>query len=241
MSMRRRNLEPCGVKAGVKVWSDGLFLCLVLAVGSGCARHDVFRPADAKTGSSDPQRLPFHQNSERAADDESRPAVPPDAASGAPFYAAMHGRTLPSGTLITVSLNTSFSVAGTHPGDSFTALLAGPVTVDGDRLIERGTPVSGVVESVQPPARTGGAANPGLLRLTLRSIGIDGRSVSLQTSSLFARWALPSAASVVPGVKPRPSDYQLLKGHHLTFRLIAPAVLIDTNSLAERRAPEAGK
>jgi hypothetical protein len=233
MSMRRRN---------IRLWSGGLFLCLVLASSSGCARRDVFRPAEAQTGSSGQQTLPFHPSSEHAADDESRPAVPPDAAPGAPFHAPLHGRSLPSGTLITVSLNNSFSVVGTHPGDSFTASLAGPVMVDGDTLIERGTPATGVVESVLPPtARTGVAANPGLLRLSLRSIGMDGRSVTLQTSSLFARWALPANAAIISGAKPRPADYQLLKGHRLTFRLIAPAALSNTNSPAERRAPEPGK
>jgi hypothetical protein len=214
-----------------------LVLCLA-GITQACARPDAFRRSDTNAAPpSGGQKLPFHSSSDHTADDSQRPAVPldPKPPNSAPFRVASQFHGLPSGTLITVQLDRSFSLAKVQPGDSFAASLAGPVLVDGDTLIARGTPVIGTVESTQSAMRdSASATSPSLIRLTLSSIMIEGRSVSLQTSSLFAKGRAPE-----PNANSR--DFQLVKGHQLTFRLTAPVSLADANSIADRRYSDSSK
>jgi hypothetical protein len=142
---------------------------------------------------------------------------------------------LPAGTLITVQLDHSFSVARVQAGDSFAASLVGPILVDGGILIERRAPVVGVVESTQPAATTpGGASNPALIRLTLNSIVVEGRPVAVQTSSLFAKGSAPDTNA-------SSKDFQLRKGHAFTFRLTTSVSFTDANSIADRRYSDSSK
>jgi hypothetical protein len=216
-----------------------VLLVLSLAgLSQACARPDAFHRANSNQNpTSGSQKLPFHPSSDRIADDSERPAVPadPKPANSTPFRVASPFRTLPLGTLITVQLDRSFSLAKVLPGDSFSASLVGPIVVDGDILIARGTPVVGTIESTQPAVNNvASATNPSLIRLTLSSITMDGRSVVLQTSSLFAKGHAPEANASSRG-------FQLPKGHQLTFRLTSPVSLADANSLADRRYPDSAK
>jgi len=209
-----------------------IVLCLAVSLAQGCGRPNAFHGTE--TGASSPssntdQTLPFHQNPDHASEaDNARPAVPPDRQwdGGTPFHSLAHARSLPAGMLITIQMESSLSTAHVSVGDPFTASVAGPLTVDGDILVERGTPVSGRVESAQPPAdRPGLSPDPGYVRLTLNTITVDGRALVLQTSSLFARGTSQS------------SDFRVRKGRRLTFRLTAPVTLIDRNSIADRQYP----
>ncbi len=212
-----------------------------VSLSQGCARPDAFHRTQSASGPE--QKLPFHQNSDRAADDSAHPAVPPDGkpASGAPFRLASHSRILPAGTLITVQLESSLSILRVHAGDEFTASVAGPITLDGETILERGAPVSGRIESAQPSMpRPGLSPDPGYVRLTLNSVTVDGRTLALQTSSLFAKGSLQSTGSSAGAVSATPSsDLLLLQGRRLTFRLTAPVAFPDQNSIANRRPPEA--
>jgi len=216
----------------------GIF-CLVLSLSQGCARSEPSNPANA--GSVGEQKLPFRPEDDSAsASDAAHPAVPPDAklASGMPFRAASHPRILPSGTLMTVQLDDSLSTAKVHTGDSFTASVAAPLTVDGDTLIERGTAVTGRVESAESLADHPGPV-PGYFRLTLNAITVEGRQLVLQTSSLFTRGTSQPSEILSPG---NPSDLrsdgiQVPKGRRLTFRLTAPVTLGDPKSMADRQSP----
>jgi hypothetical protein len=215
-----------------------LLVLYLAAIGQACARPDAFHRANSNPSpASGSQKLPFHPSSDHTADDNERPAVPadPKPANSAPFRIASSFRTLPLGTLLTVQLDRSFSLAKVLPGDSFAASLVSPIVVDGDTLIARGAPVVGTVESTQPAANDApGATNPSLIRLTLSSIVIEGRSIALQTSSLFAKGHAPEANAISRG-------FQLPKGHQLTFRLTSPVSLVDANSLADRRYPDPAK
>jgi hypothetical protein len=223
------------------------YVALWLAVGisvslsQGCARPDAFHRAQSASGPE--QKLPFHQNSDHAADDSAHPAVPPDGkpASGAPFHLASHSRILPAGTLITVQLESSLSILRVHAGDEFTASVAGPITLNGETILERGAPVSGRVESAQPSMpRPGLSPDPGYVRLTLNSVTVDGRALLLQTSSLFAKGSLPSSASSgEAGSSAQSSDLRVSKGRRLTFRLTAPVTFPDQDSIANRRSTDA--
>jgi hypothetical protein len=153
------------------------------------------------------QNLPFHQNPDHATDDSAHPEVPADrsSSSSTPFRTGSHSNahSLPAGTLITVRLDSSLPISRVRAGDTFSASLAGPVTMDGDTAIERGTPVSGCVESAQPAVdRPGFSPDPGFLRLILKTVTVDGSTLALQTSSLFAKGTLqPMVGSVADGLE----------------------------------------
>jgi hypothetical protein len=243
--MAPRRASPAPKLVSLIVW---LAVCLAVSLTFACARPgDVHRTEAAADSSSSEQKLPFHQSPDHATDDSARPAVPPDrkSGSGTPFPAASHPRSLLAGTLITVRLDNSLSISKVRPGDAFTASLAGPLAVDGETLIERGTPVSGRVESAQPSVdRPGMSPDPGYLRLILNSMTVDGKALNLQTSSLFAKGTfqssgLSSAYSSVPvrsgGSDLRFRDLQVQKGRRLTFRLTAPVTFADPNAVADRR------
>lgn len=237
--MARRRASP----AWKSVW---LVLCLGLSLTTGCARPTAVHRSEPATNSpATEQNLPFHQNPEHATDESPHLAVPLDrkSGSGTPFPAASHARNLPAGTLITVRLDKSLSIPQVRPGDTFAASVAGPLTLDGDILVERGTPVSGRVESAQPSVdRPGSSPDPGYVRLTLTAITIDGKALDLQTSSLFARGTfqagvLSNSSSSTPGSDARFRELEIQKGRRLTFRLTAPLNFADPNSVADRQYP----
>jgi len=119
--------------------------------------------------------------------------------------------------------------AEVHAGDAFTAVVAEPVTIDGDMLVDRGTTVAGAIESAQ---ESSAQRSTGFLRLTLSAITIDGKQLPLQTSSLFAKGRPPEhPASNETGL----SRVRLPQGRRLTFRLTSSAPLDDQNSIANRQ------
>jgi len=210
-------------------------LCIAIAQTQGCGRPGVFRQADADaTSPTDAQNLPFHQGADPPADESARPNVPPDGKSepstSIPRFA--HTRLLPAGTLITVQLENSLTISRIHAGDVFNASVAGPVAAQGEVLIIRGTMATGDVESARPPAsRAALGVDPGYAQLVLSSLNIAGKTVPIQTSSLFAKGTLPAAAGEE---SPQSARFQLAKGRRLTFRLTAPLTLRDQSAIASR-------
>jgi hypothetical protein len=213
--------------------SAWLLTCLAIGMSQACSRPDAFRRTDATAEpSSGAQKLPFHPAADHPADDPARPALPDDqkTAENAPFHDSQHPM-LPAGTLITVRLQKSFSIAQVQPGDTFAASLVSPIVIGGNTLIDSGTPVSARIESTQPPLDR----KPALVRLSLSTVQIDGRVVSLETSSLFAKCTLPRRGmSQTRGEKQTWGGYRLPKGRELTFRLTAPVTLSNVK-LADRR------
>jgi hypothetical protein len=220
----------------------GVF-CLVLSLGlsQGCARSQPSHRTE--TSSQEAQeaedKLPFHPETDHAsASDRAHPAVSldPKAAPSLPFRTVSHPRILPPGTLMTVQLEAALSTSRVRAGDAFTATVAAPLTIDGDTLIERGTAVTGRVESAQPQVhRLSSVPGSGYFRLTLSAITVAGRQLALQTSSLFTRGSFqPSNASSRSGsLELTSGGVQVQKGRRLTFRLTAPVTLDDPNSVAK--------
>jgi hypothetical protein len=210
-------------------------LCLALSLTQGCARSEPSNPAGANSQASE-QKLPFHSDADQSSSSsDANPAIPadPTLATGLPFRDASHPRILPSGTLVTVQLEDSLSAAKVRPGDTFAASVAAPLAIDGDTLVEPGTPVIGRIESAQSPiGRPGLVPGSGYFRLTLNAITVEGRQFALQTSSLFARGtAQPSSPS-----DSRSAGLQVHKGRRLTFRLTAPVTLNEPSSMATRQS-----
>jgi len=211
---------------------------LAVSLSQGCARSGHLRRSDTDAKSpASTQEIPFHQNADHAPDYSARPAVPADPKPGgdAPFRSGLPALGLAAGTLVTVQLETPLAISQVHAGDAFTALVVGPIIVDGNTVVQRGTPVSGRVESAQPSAgRPGFGSDPGYVRLTLNAITVDGRELALQTSSLFARG---TSANSLSSAKLLLNGFVISKGRRLTFRLTAPVPLADPNSIANRQTP----
>ncbi|MGD1023955.1 MAG: hypothetical protein ABR880_14310 [Candidatus Sulfotelmatobacter sp.] len=216
-----------------------LALCLATAINQGCGGPDGPNQTPISAAPPAQQNLPFHQNPDHATDDSAHPEVPADrsSSSSTPFRTGSHSNahSLPAGTLITVRLDSSLPISRVRAGDTFSASLAGPVTMDGDTAIERGTPVSGCVESAQPAVdRPGLSPDPGFLRLTLKTVTVDGSTLALQTSSLFAKGTLqPMVGSVADGSSAGSRGFWVQKGRRLTFRLTAPVSFAGSNSIAK--------
>jgi len=203
-------------------------LTLTLGLSSSCVRTEPPQIVDSGSPAGG-QELPFRAENGQtsstggagsAASSASKPA------GALPFRVASRPRILPSGTLLTVQLDGPLSSAKAMAGDIFPASVAAPLKVDGDTLIERGTAVTGRVESSQSQTDRGGSSpGSGYFRLTLSGITVSGRQVSLQTSSLFAR-----------GIAQPPDGVRVQKGRRLTFRLTAPVALDDSSSGADRQS-----
>jgi hypothetical protein len=126
-----------------------------LAVGCGVGAQPPTVAADTPTKSATPQQLPF-----------------------------VEGKTLvvPANTAIYVRLQQSISSATAQSGQNFSAELDEPLVVEGQTLAPKGAPVTGKVVAARD---SGHLHNSGYLRITLSSITLNGKTVPLQTNSVF--------------------------------------------------------
>jgi hypothetical protein len=117
------------------------------------------------------------------------------------------------------------------------------VIVAGKTVVLRGAPVTGSVLDTKVSA----GHDPGYLRMTLASIAMSGRSIPLQTSSIFTKGGsyekrkaatinrseadgkgvaaealADSRAGTVPTYSANPGDVRFSTGHRFTFRLTQP-------------------
>jgi len=92
--------------------------------------------------------------------------------------------TLPAGTLIAVRLQSGVSSTNAAPGQEFDAVLDEPLVVDGQTVAPRGAAAVGRVVAARSSGRL---HNPGYLRLTLASVEVNGKSVPMQSSSVFVQ------------------------------------------------------
>jgi hypothetical protein len=178
------------------------------------------RPVGNEDATKSGQPVPFRDVLESAPQTTfpgSALAVPNDgsgSARGVPF----HSQTLPAGTLLSVRLSEEVSTDGRGQGSTFTANLDEPIVIDGRTVLASGANVVGRVESAQ-------ASSPsdrrGYLCMTLNSIEVGGRDLSLSTSTLFAK----AMAGERSGRVRDKSAVQLERGRHLTFRLSEPLSL----------------
>ena len=236
-------MENCRRRDCLRSRYAWILLSLTLAVTQGCTRPDAFHWTDSSASSpAATQNLPFHPDPERATDDHDRPAVPEEGrpTSVTPFRVRHPGpHSLPAGTLITVRLESLLAISQVHPGDVFSASVSGPITVDGNIVVEGGAPVSGRVESAQPTA-DGPSLNRGFVRLTLNTLTLDGSVLPVQTSSLFARgtWQ-PDPHPISMRTGAAAGSFQVQAGRRLTFRLTAPLTFTAPNSIANRQSGSA--
>ncbi len=89
---------------------------------------------------------------------------------------------VPANTAIYVRLQQSISSATAQSGQNFSAELDEPLVVDGQTLAPKGAAVTGKVVAAR---ESGHMHNAGYLRITLSSITLNGKTVPLQTNSVF--------------------------------------------------------
>lgn len=216
-------------------------LGLALSLCISCVRAEPSAPTDAVAPANSKQELPFHPAGEPLSPQNDRPSTPSAqlTATGLPFRGPAHPRVVPAGTLLTVQLGEPISSARVHAGDEFRATLAAPLLIDGEKLLARGTAVTGRVESAASQADHRSPAGPGYFRLTLSGITVEGRTIPLQTSNLFVR-AGTQQPRLVQTSRPTASssnDFRTPKGHPLTFRLTTGVALDDPDSTGSRPTP----
>jgi hypothetical protein len=114
------------------------------------------------------------------------------------------------------------SSAWSHMGDNFSATLAEPLVVDGQTLIAGGTAATGRVLDARP-ARS--LTEPGYLRIVLVSLNVNGRPLTIETSSIFAKGGARAERNQVAGgastVPQKDGDKDIVFGtdRRLSFRL----------------------
>jgi hypothetical protein len=202
-------------------------LLVTLGLWWGCGR-----PPDEKAPSgAEPQNLPFDRQ--------------PRSSGISPSQALIPSTTkLPEGTPIPVRMQTGLSSASAHAGDTFNAIIDESVVIDGQTLVERGTTATGRVLEVKASAGSRGreqensrdsspdsSSEPGYLRIVLVSLNVGGRTVAIETSSIFAKGGsreernADGAASGARGTgrdrieRDRNKDVEFGVDRHLSFRL----------------------
>ena len=150
-------------------------LILVMALTPACSRQpNLLAPS---SGPVSGRPLPFEN---------------PSVEGGNYPTASLSSSSLPPGTLLTVRIRSAVSSATCHAGDSFAALLAEPLVLDGQTVLAQGAEVTGRVVA----AKASSQFDPGYLRLRLTGISLGGQPVGLETSSVFLKGGSRSVRGV---------------------------------------------
>jgi hypothetical protein len=147
---------------------------LMLSLLWACGRP----PAD-DVASSASQKLPFDRQPRSTGISPSQSLIPSTTK-------------LPEGTTLPIRLQSALSSASSHAGDSFNATIDEPVVIDGQVLVARGTPAIGRVLEAKASTSSlgsslGSSFEPGYLRIVLVSLNVGGKTVMIETSSIFAK------------------------------------------------------
>jgi hypothetical protein len=188
-----------------------------------CAQHDGL-PTPGENAAAD-QHLPFDGTSDKG---------------GIFPTGSLAPTVIPVGTPVTVHLKAGLSSATARSGDSFQAMLLEPIIVRGETLAPRGAILEGRVLEARP---AGPLQDSGYMRLALTAVSLNGKSLSIQTSSIFLKGGLrqkhdlrvTAAGSRQPALlgasigsaatAPMPyatlnQDVAVAPERHLTFRLV---------------------
>jgi hypothetical protein len=182
---------------------------LMLSLLCACSRP----PADNASNSADSQKLPFDREPRSTGISPSQSLIPSTTK-------------LPEGTPIPIRLQKALSSASSHAGDTFSATIDEPVVIDGQTLVDRGTPATGRVLEAKPfVSSRGSSLEPGYLRIVLVSVNLGGRPVMIETSSIFAKGGSRDertpAAGAASGAGQEDKDKDIVFGidRRLNFRL----------------------
>jgi hypothetical protein len=88
--------------------------------------------------------------------------------------------TVPAGTILAVRLGETIGTKTHHNGDTFTATIAQPVTIDNKVVIPKGAEATGTVTESVPLGKFKGGAK---LQIVLNSISVDGNEYKVSTAA----------------------------------------------------------
>ncbi len=137
------------------------------------------------------------------------------------------GDEIPTGTQLDIRLQLPLSSASARVGESFSAVLDAPVIVAEKTVVPRGALVTGSVMATKASE----LHDPGYLRLTLISMVVNGKTIPLRTSSIFAKGGSYASSPTINGstlnssqssFRPAKDDVQFSTGHRLCFRIVQP-------------------
>jgi len=190
-------------------WHElGWALTVAFLLFSTACTHEAGVQASGPSFAAD-KDLPFERASDRA---------------GISPTASLAQAEIPSGTSITVRIESPVSSASSRPDDPFSAVLDVPIDVEGRTIAPSGSVVTGKVVE----ARAASANNEyGYVRLTLTSISAEGKTLPLQTANIFVKAAAPYLTPVrASGAHPTPRsvtrDVEFPAERRITFRLTQP-------------------
>lgn len=127
-------------------------------------------------------KAPSDNAASPAADNSAAAQDPADNAAPSPkAKAEPKPVVVPAGTVVTVRLGNAVGSKISAPGQSFSATLAKPITVQGKQVVPAGASAAGTVVDAKPLGRFKGGA---LLKIKLTSINIHGMDQQVETSSL---------------------------------------------------------
>lgn len=128
----------------------------------------------SNTASNDNSALPFSGNKTEAT------------GSKGLFSHPAESLTVPSGTPVTVRLQSAVSSESANAGDKFDAVLDAPLEINGKTVAPAGAAVTGRVVAAE---KSGRLESPGMIQLALSSITVNGKAVPVSSSSVIARGA----------------------------------------------------
>ncbi|MGB8063372.1 MAG: hypothetical protein WCF26_15880 [Candidatus Sulfotelmatobacter sp.] len=194
----------------------GQTICLILLALLGVigCNGPASVPSDESSAPTDQHQAPFHDEASQSVSSSSAKLLHASDQGAKPDNLPFQDENLPAGTLVTVSLEGAISGGSSGMHNTFDAVVDGPVVIEGNTLIARGTIASGRVQSVRTSKVK---PDRGYICLALASIHVGGIDVPVQTADLYARQSPPTSKSS-PVIR-------LGKGRRLTFRLTAPAYI----------------
>jgi len=154
-----------------------LLIVLVTAIIVGCNKAPSAASAD--DGGQGTQQTPFAQNSPQAQPETGATDAIEPIKSLVPAVLS-----IPAGTPIYIRLQSAVSSNSSRSGDAFDAVIDQPVIVSGETLVPQGAQATGRVVEAKSSGRL---HSSGYLRLTLASIRVNGRTIPVETSSVFAK------------------------------------------------------
>ena len=187
-----------------------MLVLLMLSLICACGRPTSDSGGNA-SNSADSQKLPFDRQPRSTGISPSQSLIP-------------SATKLPEGTPIPIRLQSALSSASAHAGDSFSATVDEPIVIDGQTLIDRGTPATGRVLEAKPAANSPGRSLvPGYLRIVLVSLTVAGRRIMIETSSIFAKGGIREdrhpATGAASGDSRKDRDIVFGIDRRLNFRL----------------------
>jgi hypothetical protein len=146
------------------------FLVLIVSVASSCNKATGL-PTDGSASVTTSQTVPFDHQPQPAATATARSTLVP-------------AGKLREGTPITIRLLNTLSSASARTGDTFEGTVDDPIVIEGQTVIRRGSAVTGKVLAAKDSGRHD---RRGYLRLGLVSLNVDGKSIAIETASLFVK------------------------------------------------------